>query len=346
MTVTLLGERGPGGIDGGAPLPQVGGRGDGHRLQDLLPAHRARVADGQPLGEEMGGEVLARLLVALLGLGQRSHGALLGGGRRRRRGGRLVAALHGALDLPAGVDQLVVGGGCGPQRVEGGQPAHPRRSPLGLGGGRGQLAVGGHHGSPRLVELGPERLRGRRHRDGGECGDELAPVGDLLVGLRQVHLEGGEARRGLVELAEQRGQLRDPLPAGGHRLGGGAAEPVELLVGQAHRSLGRGGTAVGLLGHPLVDAEVEQGDQQLLAVGGTVVQEAGELALGQHHAAGEVGERQAEDLLDRGRHLLGPPGQHAPVGRLQPGLLRGDPAVRGPAARPGRRRSAGRRPRR
>ena len=80
VTVTLGGERGLGGIDGGAPLPEVGGGGEGHRLQDLVPAHRARVADGQALGEEMGGKVLASLLVALLGLGQRSHGALLGGG--------------------------------------------------------------------------------------------------------------------------------------------------------------------------------------------------------------------------------------------------------------------------
>ena len=112
-------------------------------------------------------------------------------------------------------------------------------------------------------------------------------------------------------------------------------EPVELLVGQAHRRLGCGGATVGLLSDPLVDAEVEQGDQELLAVGGTVVQEAGELALGQDDATDEVAERQAEHLLDGRRHLLGPPGQHPPVGRLQPSLLRGDPAVSIPPDDPG-----------
>ena len=49
-------------------------------------------------------------------------------------------------------------------------------------------------------------------------------------------------------------------------------------------------------GDALVHPEVEQLDQQVLALGLGVVQEGGERALGQHHALGELLEVEAEQV--------------------------------------------------
>ena len=59
----------------------------------------------------------------------------------------------------------------------------------------------------------------------------------------------------------------------------------------------------GELADAVVDLEIEQPGEQIAALRGLVVQEPGELALGQHDAAREVRERQAEQLLDGGLQL-------------------------------------------
>ena len=74
--------------------------------------------------------------------------------------------------------------------------------------------------------------------------------------------------------------------------------------------------------HPLVDVEPEQADEQVLAGRGLVVQEAGELVLGQHDRPGEVLEGEAEQVLDRGVDLADRAREHVAVDRLEPRLAR------------------------
>ena len=86
---------------------------------------------------------------------------------------------------------------------------------------------------------------------------------------------------------------------------------VLLLVGKLCRTAA----------HPLVDAEVEQLDEEVLPVGRLVVQELGELPLGEDHAPREVVERQSDELGDRGVHPFGVTGEHV-AAALEPRLLR------------------------
>ena len=60
------------------------------------------------------------------------------------------------------------------------------------------------------------------------------------------------------------------------------------------RSVGGGLATAGQAAHPLVETEVEQLDQELLAILRLGVQELGELALRKHDAGGEVLEGQTE----------------------------------------------------
>ena len=78
-----------------------------------------------------------------------------------------------------------------------------------------------------------------------------------------------------------------------------SAELVEAapVAGNGRVVLGR--ERARLLTHPRVEAEVQQLDEQLLTIGGLVVQEPRELTLRKHDALREVLERQAEQLLDR-----------------------------------------------
>src|SRR5680860_1688702 len=66
------------------------------------------------------------------------------------------------------------------------------------------------------------------------------------------------------------------------------------------------------MAHALVDTEVQELHDHALAVLGPVVQKAGELTLGEDHAAREMIEGQPEELCDRGRELEGPPRKHLP----------------------------------
>ncbi len=71
--------------------------------------------------------------------------------------------------------------------------------------------------------------------------------------------------------------------------------------------------------HPLVDPEIEQRNQQVLAIARLVVEESGELTLGQEHTTAELVEAQPETLFDRGRHIRGTGCDHL-IPRLQPRL--------------------------
>ena len=76
-------------------------------------------------------------------------------------------------------------------------------------------------------------------------------------------------------------------------------EYLGLLTGRLRRLSGLGA-------HPGVDLDVEQPTQETLPTGGIVGEELGEVALGQHDGTSELGEVEAEELLDRFGQLFGP----------------------------------------
>ena len=126
-------------------------------------------------------------------------------------------------------------------------------------------------------------------------------------------------RRGLVGLGLRRGDDRDQLlqpgtglvdaldetvehahPAFGllERLLGGVGQLGHLTVEDLDLGGGRRGPGAGGLTHGLVEAEIEEGQEHVLALAGLGVEEGGELALGQHHARAEVLEGEPQELLD------------------------------------------------
>ncbi len=183
----------------------------------------------------------------------------------------------------------------------------------------------------RRLELGPRRLRrqgrfrvadggvgrllrhrgrgARRHRQRHGAGHALDPVGhdDTAqegdgVARRRRRIVGGacrlpqaiELRGGGVDLVAQPAEVGDPSLGGRERLLGGELELGELTLGDGGAVGTEALPLAGRLGDPLVEAEVEQAHEEVLAVAGLGVQEAGELALRQRDARRELAEVEAE----------------------------------------------------
>ena len=237
----------------------------------------------------------------------------------RDRGVELVDRGDGGLDAGA-VGEL------------GGRDLRLGQSRLGVaerGARRGEGLARGGLGRGQSGDVG-------RHGDG--C--EQVGLGSGLLGhLPLFGLLAGEvvdAGRLGVDDGEQRVQGGDPGGSLGDTLLAGAGELVEAPVEVGELELRLAGALARTLGHPAVDAELEQRDEQVLAVRRLVVEEPGELALGQHDATGEVVVGEPEQLGDAGRDLLGGAG-HDASGPLEPGFGGGGAAALGATDHPHRR---------
>jgi hypothetical protein len=307
--------------DRGLGRHQVGRR-RRRRVGDVVAAHRARLAHHEGGGQGVhevrraGGVVGgARLHQRLVG----DPGGRLGLGHHRGAGGDAAAQVGG---------RLVVAG----ERVERGPRRQgSQRDRRGLDGGRRGL-VGQHCPGPEGGGVG---------HGAGQVGDAIGHGHPLQQGGRLRGLAGRRLGRhrgrpqtferglGLVEPGAQRAQRRHPRLRLGPRLRGG---PLEL-GGGGGRGLGRragdGVALAGGLGHQVVEAETEQAHEQVLPVARHVVEEAGEVALGQRHARGELPEVETEQLGDGGGDLLGVARQQLAVGdSLEARLLGAGAALR------------------
>jgi hypothetical protein len=238
-----------------------------------------------------------------------------------RRGRPLAALLAGRQVGPARV--IVPDGLDRPAFRQLGQPRL-----RGDDRGRGLLVQLGATGARRL---GPRQV-GRERVDPGRRGQPGQPARlaggrlGLVVGCAGGLDEGVERRAVGGQPLAERGQRRHAVGRRGPSLRRGPRQPVELAGGDLGRVAVDGRPLAGRAGDPVVEAEVEQPDQQVLAVAGLVVQEPGELALGQRHAGDEVVVAEADELGDRLGHLVGGAGQHL-VAPLEPGLLGGGAAA-------------------
>ena len=109
--------------------------------------------------------------------------------------------------------------------------------------------------------------------------------------------------------ASRGGQRRPARPRRARRRRRRSRSASRLRVAAARASASRC-TDAGPLADALVDVQAEQVDQDLLPLGRLGVQEPGELALGQHDAAGELLVRQADRVEHGGVHLGRGAGQH------------------------------------
>ena len=107
-----------------------------------------------------------------------------------------------------------------------------------------------------------------------------------------------------VEPLDERRQTIGPGGRGGDGIGRSVGEVAQAGFERAHLSLGGRRPLTGELGHLLVDPEIEQRDEQVLAGGRLVMEEASELTLRQDHALGEVVVAEPEAGRDCGRDLV------------------------------------------
>ena len=163
----------------------------------------------------------------------------------------------------------------------------------------------------RSAGLGPRVLRGLR-RLGLRL--EIVAQGRGLASSRGHPPSHGQAlahrREARFPAAARRLRLGQLLPPRGQDLRGGVLVVArELAPDEVGLALRVGRAAVGDLLHLDVDVEVQEGDQDLVALLGLALQEGVELALGQHHRAGEGLVVEAHDLLDLLLDVLHPSGQ-------------------------------------
>jgi hypothetical protein len=144
-------------------------------------------------------------------------------------------------------------------------------------GQRGDLGWHAHGGKPRGEVMGGCRCG----VEGFDRGVESPQAGARPVYLRSQVLEPGQP--GFCLLLRRIGRV-------GKRL--------QALLAETRCGIGLGGSLSGLTRHPSIAAKIQELDEEFLPVGGPVVQELCELALGQDDAFGEVLEGQAEQLLD------------------------------------------------
>ena len=303
----------------------VGDRLVGRQVGDLLAADGARLPRDQ-LGHERPGPQRHEHPLALgLGVGVDRGGPVDGLGGVGERGLRLAVGHLAPLDR---LGQLGATGVVAPLAVQRGPLGQQGDRRLGLGHGRHRLCV--------AVGATAAGAVGRRHvgrqlghpRRGHQPVEQREAVGRLGRGGLGRHHSG-------VELVEQwalggqalveRGQRGHTLGRGDACLGRGARQALELADRQVHPTAGHGGPGASRGGDPVVQAQVEQLDQQVLPAAGLVVQEPGELALRQGDTRREVVEREPEQGGHRVGDLVGGAGEHL-TGALEPGLLRGGAA--------------------
>ncbi len=203
--------------------------------------------------------------------------------------------------------------------------------PVGVEAARGQGGLGG----PRL-RLEPRPLSvGLGERGLGLPGFRLLAL-DVAGQRREVaaggphptgHLQAlGQARLGRFEPPRLGLGRRQLLLARGQGLGGRVLEVHRELAGdELGLAPGLDGLAVRDPLHVLVDAEVQERDQDLAPLLRLPLQERVELPLGQDHRAGEGVVVEADDLHDLGLDLLHPIRRGLPalpVAVLQPDLDR------------------------
>ena len=120
----------------------------------------------------------------------------------------------------------------------------------------------------------------------------------------------------------------------GDGLGGGQlACRLQPVLELGPRPVGGGLSTPGEAPHPLVEPQVEQLHEELLAILRLGVEELRELALWKDDARGEVLEGQPQQGGDRSSELVGRAGEHVVAGALsahQPRFLGGGAGARGP----------------
>ncbi len=306
-----------------------------HLRHDLL-------ADGagRP-GHQMGGEVVGG--VGPPGVAEGAPGLPFGpvGGDHRRLGVGQRGVELGGVALAVGPHGAALGD---PLVDEGSALEHVerrQRAAVGLrrhhpGAGRGLGRRGGAGVGPGRVEPLADLGDLGRHRHFLQGGEEDSSVGGPAPGRLGLDAPPVQLGAGPLDIGGQRGQRPGPLDGGGQGRVVGGGQAVELALSDLGGDLGLGGALVGRLQHEVVHVQPEEPFEQRLAVGGLVVEEARELALRQNDAAGEVGEAEADELLDGTRHVAGGGGDvlRRPVGGdpVEPGLPGADPAVASRAA--------------